>query len=90
MSNRNRKIRKAITKGIAADPQLAANLPADVLRSLPFSKPQKTGTPLHERSYLTQPVPGPNGTKHYGLPRTRSVKKAARYLAARVSPKAGA
>lgn len=89
MSNRNRKIRKAIAKGIANDPQLAANLPADVLSTLRFSKAPKVGTPLDERSYLMQPVPGPASTKLAGLPQRRSLKKMARYLGARTTAKAG-
>lgn len=47
---------------------------------IPFSKPAKVGTPPEERSYVNGTVPGPAGTKHDGMPRSRSTKKVARFL----------
>jgi hypothetical protein len=40
-----------------------------------FNKPAKVGTPLEDRSYFTEPVPGAMGTKFAGSLRPRSKKK---------------
>lgn len=48
-----------------------------------FTHPAKVGTPLTERAWFTQVVPGPNGTRHEGKPQMRSEKKWKRALDAR-------
>ena len=46
-----------------------------------FEKAQKVGTPPHERSYVTQPVPGPAGTKFQNYTQPRSQSKVLKFLA---------
>lgn len=48
--------------------------------NIPFVKKEKTPTPVHLRSYVTAPVPGPGGTHLDGRPQRRSEKKIKRYL----------
>ncbi|AWN03387.1 hypothetical protein PBI_COUNT_65 [Microbacterium phage Count] len=45
-----------------------------------FEKKAKTPTPPHERSYVTQPVQGPGGTKFENYTQPRSEKKRQRFL----------
>lgn len=48
---------------------------------IPFSKPEKIPTPPAERSFVTQPVVGPVGTRHAGAFQKRSLKKREAFLA---------
>ena len=50
-----------------------------------FERKQKTPTPVMERNYITQPVPGPAGTLKEGRPQMRSSKKIDRYLKDRLN-----
>ena len=43
-------------------------------------KAAKVPTPPHERSYVTQPVPGPAGTKFQNYTQPRSAKKIGKFL----------
>lgn len=45
-----------------------------------FEKAQKVGTPPEQRSYVTQPVQGPAGTKFANYQQPRSAKKRERFL----------
>lgn len=47
---------------------------------IPFTKAQKVGTPPHLRSYVTQPVMAPEGTKNAGRRQGRSPQKVKAFL----------
>ena len=47
---------------------------------IPFVKAQKVPTPPSERSYVTQPVIGPEGTKFSGMRQPRSDQKIKKFL----------
>lgn len=50
---------------------------------IPLNKTPKTATPLADRSWFNQILPGAPGTKHAGKYLPRSEKKKARAIAAR-------
>lgn len=47
---------------------------------IPFTKAPKVPTPVFERSFITEPVQGPYGTRNAGRRQMRSQKKIDRYL----------
>jgi len=55
---------------------------------IPFIHPTKTPTPPEQRSFVTQPVPGADSTKHAGSVMGRSKKKIEQYLS-RFTPTEG-
>ncbi|QCG77540.1 hypothetical protein SEA_DIZZYRUDY_43 [Microbacterium phage DizzyRudy] len=48
-----------------------------------FEKAPKVPTPVMQRSYISEPVQGPYGTKNAGRRQMRSEKKVDRYLEGR-------
>lgn len=47
---------------------------------IPFVKAQKVGTPPENRSFVTQPVHGPAGTKFETYQQPRSTSKVKKFL----------